>query len=273
MIDVKFGLWWSGAPVSFLRFLTIYTLRHYHPNNEITLYFGDKFSKNIKWGGEQQDFQNSDELIGKDYREYLCDYANVVISDEYEKYPPNYQSDFFRWDWLSKGGGFYLDMDQIICKNFSELGQDVLSAKFLFSEYKAQSCGIYTPVGVIGASHDAEIVQWICKLIGQFYDEKDYNSLGPWMLRTMLRSKSWKQNMLNLDKDIFYPVPESYLVPFIYDGTFEIPESSFALHWFGGHPASQEFNKKFTPNFAKTSNDTISRFIRKNMPEVLEIFQ
>ena len=98
---------------------------------------------------------------------------------------------------------------------------------------------------------------------GEYIRKDDYNSGGPWMFRSVIQMRKWKDKILNVPPEIFYPIPDSYLVPHIYDGSFNIPDSSFALHWYGGHPKSQEFNKKYTEEFAETSDDTISKFLRE----------
>lgn len=259
MINLKFGLFWSGSKLSYLRYLTFKTLRHFHPEAEIELYIAEKAKKDgYQWSCEKQDFES--EIEGKDYIEQLKD-LNVKIFQGtfYEQYLPNFQSDFFRWWWLKSKGGFYLDTDQIILKSFKDLPLD---NDLIYSGYPAKSCGYYTPVGVIGASKDSEMVDWIVKLLPQFVNFNNYNSAGPFMFRSMLGMKKWKEKMFNAPSEYFYPIPESYLVKNIYDGSFNIEKSAYALHWYGGHPDSQKFNKEFTENFAKESKDTISKMLR-----------
>lgn len=261
MINLNFALWWSGSKLSFLRYLTFKSLRHFHPNSKIQLYLGTKCNnKGYEWlGGEKQDFET--EIQGKDYIEELEDLNVEIIETEmFGEYPSNYQSDIFRWWYLKNNGGWYLDTDQIILKSFKTLPLD---CDLICSIYKAVSCGIYSPVGCIGADKNSELVEWIDKLLPQYYEPDNYNSLGPFMFRSVIGMRKWKDKIVNAPSNIFYPVPESYLVSSIYDGSFEIPNESFCAHWFGGHYLSQEFNKKYTEEFAKTSNDTISRFLRE----------
>ena len=260
-IQLKFGLFWSGAPLSYLRYLTFKSLSHFHPDSDITLYTTDVFSKSgYRWGDEKQDFEGKGKVI--DYTSKLKDIGvNIEKFDQFGKYPPNYQSDFFRWWFLKNNSGFYMDTDQIVLRSFETLPLD---SNIIFSAYNAQSCGFYTPVGVIGADN-SEMVDWIDKLLPQFYDPNNYNSLGPFMLRTVLKMREWKDKMFNAPSNYFYPIPDSYLVPHIFDGNVELNGDEFALHWFGGHPASQEFNNKYTEEFAETSNDTISSFVRENL--------
>jgi hypothetical protein len=260
MIPLKFGLFWSGAPLSYLRYLTFKTLRLWHPDAEIELYLSRKFQKDgFNWQDEKQDFQNIDH-IGQNYLGDLNDLkVRVIPGDFFAGYPSNFQSDLFRWWWLKNNNGFYLDADQIILKSFETLPLD---NNLIYSAYPAQSCGFYSPVGVIGAEN-SEMVNWIHELLPQFYVKDNYNSMGPFMFRAILGSRPWKDKMFNAPPNIFYPIPESQYIGAVYSGDFKIPAESFALHLYGGHPLTQEFNRKYTEEFARTGTDTVSKYLRE----------
>jgi hypothetical protein len=260
MIPLRFGLWWSGGKLSYLRYLTLKSLRHFHPNEPIELWKGTGCKKDgYKWNIERQDFE-----IDIDGNDYMNDVSglNIIIkeTDAFNQYPANFQSDFWRWHFL-KEGGWYLDMDQIVLKSFDTLP---LNNDLICSVYNVQSCGTYAPVGCLGASKDSEIVEWVIKLMPQVYNPNLYNSIGPFLFRDILGLKAWKDKIFNTPSNYFYPIPESFMMPIIIynNDQYEIPKGSYSLHWFGGLPASQEFNRKYTPEFAKTSNDAISRFLR-----------
>ena len=258
-IPLNFGLWWSGSKLSYLRYLTFKSLRHFHPDAKISLYVSDNFKKDgHKWNVEKQDFEQENDF--KNYMSELKDLdVEIINCDKFDNYQPNFQSDLFRWWFLKENGGFYLDTDQIIVQSFDNLP---LNSDFIYSAYLAQSCGYYTPVGVIGASKDSQMVSTIHELLPQFIDPSNYNSAGPFMFRRMLGYQRWLDLMAHVPFYYFYPVPESQFVSCIYDGSFEVKDKSFALHWYGGNPLSQEFNNKYTEEFSKKSNDSISVFLR-----------
>lgn len=261
MIPLKFMLWWSGGNLSYLRYLTFKTLRHFHPNASILLLIGDVFKKdNHKWDVEKQDFEHP-ENIQKNYIDELK-HLNIEVKhvNFFSQYAPNFQSDVARWWWLHNFGGFYLDTDQIILKSFESLPLD---NDFIYSGYKADSCGYYTPVGVLGASKGSEIVKKMMDEVPKLIDVNNYNSAGPFALRTILDGKKkWKDRMFNAPSNYFYPISESFNAHTIFNGSFKIPEESYAIHMFLGHPDSQEFNRKYTEIFSKTNNDTISKHLR-----------
>ena len=260
MIPLKFGLFWSGTKLSYLRYLTFVSLRKHHPSAEIELYISNSHSKDVTWRSEKQDFQDGVET--QDFIEGLPDLGiKVVEADMFPTYAPNYQSDLFRWWWLYNNGGFYLDTDQIILKSFNTLPLDM---DFIYSTYRAQSCGIYSPVGVIGSAKECPIVKDIMDEMTELYKPSDYNSLGPFMFRNLFmkhKDKWEKENkMFNALPNAFYPVSESHMVKSIYESDIHIANESYALHWFGGSPMSQEFNRKFTMAYASENhNDTITR--------------
>jgi hypothetical protein len=235
----------------------------HHPDAEIELYVANKSTKDVRWGIEKQDFQEDYER--QDFLEGMNDIGvKVIEADLFPTYAPNYQSDLFRWWWLYNNGGFYLDTDQIILRSFKALP---LEADLIYSIYKAQSCGIYSPVGVIGAKKGCPVVKQIMDEMANLYNPKDYNSLGPFMFRDLFfkhREKWEKENlMFNAPPNFFYPVPESYLVNSIYESNIHMAQESFALHWFGAHPKSQEFNKEFTLKYAYEKHDnTISNLAK-----------
>lgn len=259
MINLNFGLFYSGSNLSYLRYLTFKTLRHYHPNSKIQLYTTEKCQKSgHQWSREKQDFEISS--TQKDYSKSLKDLnvETVVLKNFAEKYHPVAQSDIFRYWWLTNNGGFYLDTDQIILKSFESLPREY---DLLYSQYFNPQCGQYTPVGVLGAIKGSPVMDYVTKHIMEYYRSDNYNSSGPFMFIDVIRKVDMSKSF-NVPSVYWYPAAHSDLVGEIYNGTFKIPSVSCALHLFLGHPLSQEFNKKYTEEFARTSNDTVSKYLR-----------
>jgi len=261
MIPLNFTLFYSGAPLSYLRYLTFKSLRHFHPHSRIQLFTTKKFKvRDHNWFREKQDFEGNYKVM--DYMSQLKDLnIEVVILDRFaETYNPVIQSDLFRYWHLYSQGGFYLDTDQIILKPFDSLP---LQYDFLYSMYFNPQCGMYFPVGVLGCVKNYPVMDYIVKNIVKYYHPNHYNSTGPGMLLDVL-GKVKATSSFNMPSVAWYPAQNSDLVEQIYNGKLELTDKSWAVHWYGGHSLSQEFNKKYTEEFARTSNDTISRFLRKN---------
>ena len=250
MIPKIFHLFWHNGPISYLRHLTFVSLRHHHPDWKIYLHTSPKY-KAVQWDYEQQDF--NDQTCDMDYMNQVKDIVDEIrVYDKHPDKSPNFQSDFFRWDILHDIGGFYLDTDQIILKSFN----DLVSYQFVYTMYDS-----YAPVGVVGAQPGVDVVQKIKAYLSQRYDPHDYNSIGPYMFLsalTLFSNEVSKIKSVNMGTS-FYPVPYSHGVQKIYDGTCEITPDKYALHWFGGHPLSQKFNKQYKPN--SHGHDTISKIV------------
>lgn len=263
MISLNFGLFWSGAPLSYLRYLTFKTLRHFHPHSRIQLYSSKKFLSSEDMGVSQEFL--SPNKFDKDYLPQLKDLdVEIVYKDYFAKYAPNHQSDIFRWWFLKEHGGFYLDADQIILKSFKSL--PIEENDFLYSAYEVDSKyaweGKFHPVGVIGSDPKSKALNMISGHLMEYYKPEDYNCIGPLMFEDML-NKIDKNRSFNAPSEYFYPASICDKVKAAYSGDMELSPDSYALHWFGGYDASQRFNEAYTEEFAQESDDTISKFLRK----------
>ena len=260
-IPLNFGLFWSGTKLSYLRYLTFKSLRHFHPDAKIQLYVAKQCKKDgYTWWREKQDFEV--ENNNEDWMPKLKEIdVEIIEADMFPTYAPNFQSDFFRWWYLNSFGGFYLDTDQLILRNFSDLP---LNEPFVFTQYDIMGYQAYAPVGVIGAVKESKIVNYITKVIAKYYDPNVYNCIGPNMLKHVLSSPQLREGV-NVPSNLFYPIRQADETPRLYNGSIDVNsfKDSYALHWFGGFDKSQEFNNKFTPEFAATSDDSISKYIRE----------
>lgn len=261
MIPHLFHLFWSGRELSYLRYLTLKTLRHWHSNWKIWLWTTEKWSS-MKWDFPQQDFQKVGSRLNY-MKDALSLVDKVVPYDKHPDVAPNFQSDFMRWDALLEHGGFYLDMDQIVCGRFDTLCNN----DFVYSEYSGRY--YYVPVGVMGAKPQSLCVKHWRDQVAKSYNPKDYCCLGPTAAARILGELKKngllnKEKALNTGSALFYPIGFSDDVGRIYGRLgFTIPKSSKAMHWFGGHPQSQAFNASYPPERAEYGTDAISRYIRE----------
>ena len=260
MIPLKFGLFWAGDTLSYLRYLTFKSLRHHHPDAKIQLYLTKEYNKNKhNWSCEGQDFEKS--LNSKNYLPELEKLNVETINVQYIGSPdfcPILQADLFRWIWMKQEGGIYLDTDQIILKSFDTLPLD---KEFIYCRYQEVQCGDYYPIGVLGLEKDSKIADIAIDTVLKIYNPNVYNSSGPIAMHLIMENIN-KDRVFNAPSSYFYPINSSSLVNYIYNGNFYPSNESYALHFFGGHPLTQEFNKKYSIEFARDSNDSISQIIR-----------
>jgi len=261
MIPLRFGLFWAGDTLSYLRYLTFKTLRHHHPSAKIQLYLIKEYNKSIhNWGVESQDFEKK--LESKNYLDELDKIGVEIINVKYIGSPDFcaiLQSDLFRWIWMKEEGGIYLDTDQLILKSFDTLPLD---NEFIYCRYNEMQCGDYYPIGVLGLEKGSEIATTAIGCVTKAYRPNIYNSSGPIAMHYIMKRVNLNR-AFNAPSNYFYPINSSALVNYIYDGQFYPSSESFALHLFGGHHLTQKFNEKYTEEMSKTSNDTVSKIIRE----------
>jgi len=265
MIDLNFGLWWSGSKLSYLRYLTFKSLRHFHPHSRIQLFTTNAVDTGSNSGISHHDFLDPN-LTQIDYMSRLVDLGVEIVhvnAKSLGNFYPHQQADIYRWVYLKKSGGIYLDPDQIILKSFKSL--PIKKYDFLYSSYKVDSPfamdGRFSPIGVLGASPNSKVVSNVSSVIMDYKKDGDYNSMGVVMMSDVIGRFDFSEGF-NAPSNYFYPAPICDYMNGIYDGTKDIPEDSYALHWYGGYEPSQKFNKRYTEEFSKSSKDTISKFLR-----------
>jgi len=260
MIPLQFGLFWCGGSISYLRYLTFKSLRHYHPEANIELYISKRSNNKIhNWGVEKQDFEG---IIEKDYTNDIRDIGVKIIEIDYfsdPNYCPIYQADLFRFWWLYHKGGFYMDTDQLVLKSLSELSLD---KDFIYSQFANKDRTRYAPTGILGCSKNNIDAQTMMGLVPQGYASNNYNSSGPFVFEYALSKNIFKTSLLNVPSSYFYPIDCSSDIYQVYQGNYVIPKESLCLHWYGGHPLSQAFNKTYNRDVAMQGNDSISKYLR-----------
>ena len=271
--------YWAGDQLSYLRYTTLLSFRHHHPDWKIFLWTTDKWYSQ-EWAFEKQDFNRKVRLSDEDnFLQQAIELVDEVV--QYNDHPdlnPAWQSDFMQWDALHKYGGFYLDMDQTILEPFDDLmvPPDVytqytgnpgsLFSTFMYTTYDGEY--YYAPIGLIAAAPGCPAVAFIKELIYKFLDSKYYAATGPNMMADAVRKLSENHilkacNAFDAGRRLFYSIGFSKQVPELYDGTHVPEPGTKAIHWFGGHPETQKFNATYTKNSPYESADTISREVRK----------
>ena len=257
---IAYFYWSKESPLTYLRFLTLATFRKLHPDWTMKICHTNT-GKFQKWPGiEQQDF-----LFDKNGQyDYIdkCQELDVEIIgyDRHKDKAPNFISDFYRWEMLSRTGGWYLDVDQIVLKNFSSL---------CTYDFVIDGSNSYF-VGVVGCSPDNPMSKYIYKAVMYAYDPNYYCCIGPWMSRKLFHNNA-DPNIVNMRQcsnvllthgNIFYPIITDNVLK-LYNETIDIPDESYCIHWYGGHPESQKFNNAVTEaNFYNYKN-TITKYVGK----------
>tara|TARA_R110001592_G_scaffold119740_1_gene323150 strand:+ start:2217 stop:3008 length:792 start_codon:yes stop_codon:yes gene_type:complete len=257
-----FFFWNKGTKLSYLRYQTLVTFRELHPDWKIYI-CNPTIKKFKKWlGVEKQDFLNKEK--GIDYLEIAKELdINIIDYTKHTEKAPVHTADFFRWDALYNNGGWFFDLDQIFLKNFDNL----CKYDFVFD-----GSGNYY-IGVIGMAKNCKIGKFVYENMHQVYDSDHYCCTGPWYMRTLMlppgapkfKLLEKQYNTFYAPADYFYPVVSSASVKeILYDNKNDISKDAYAIHWFGGHPDSQEFNKRYTSESKSEYDNTITKYINRN---------
>ena len=259
MIDLKFALFWSGSKMSYLRYLTFKSLRKFHPQSKITLFVANKCKKSeLNFEGKKQDFYD-DKFVEKCFIEELklLD-VDVRYFDAFSDFHPNFQSDLFKWWWLSNFSGFYIDTDMLIVKSFDSLPLD---KDLIFSQYDTKNNGKYASVNVIGSSGNSKTIKYCMDNIYSFYSKNQYTSIGSDIFKHAL-SLNMENNCFNAPFAFFNPISDDFMIEVIFRNNVQLSSLTYGIHWFGGNIASNEFNRVYTKDYIERSNDTISAHIK-----------
>lgn len=208
--------------------------------------------------------QEAVERLGVELREYEPGDKRV-----YTMPPPNV-SDIFSVEILSREGGWYLDLDQVVMKPLDGIGR---SYDFV--------CGGQTAfyIGIFGSKQGGWVVgDFYGKMLGS-YDPKFYNSSGiSAIVHSCLENNEWLnafkdgKNGINhiLEQDHFYPLLAPDGANRFWGGNFDIcgrdAAASECVHYYGGNPVSQRFFREMTPDNILSfdgGNNCMSRYIKK----------
>lgn len=239
-------IWNEETPLSYLRFMTIETFKKHNPDWEVMFWLvsGCKLTKT--WEGSEK-LEFFDKKQQKNYLNELK--TDEIYTKKVENIAPNYASDLIRWQVLYDFGGFYFDLDQIILNSFDEL----LTYDVVYGGQKIQYSGV---VGMFKSCLAAK--NMIERTKNAIKTAKNYCDAGNWLWLDYV-NKDGKQLLSEYQtfctpQQYFYPIEQSFMMKEYYNGKKPDLKNAFAVHWFGGHPDSQEFNKKTESEINKVIN-------------------
>lgn len=252
--DIYF--YWAGKEMSFLRFMTFYSFRKFHPEWNIYLYLDDEIINDEPTWENTQDYKHS---MLKNYIKYLLK-INVIIKefklcDKYqflkEGYPAH-RSDLFSYMILSEKGGIYSDTDILFIRNINDFLLEMCNRQFDTAlAYLSFLGNKHFPVGFfIGSDSDKskKMYETLLNKCEENFDKEKYQSLGSELLYKELKSINNITNLikdinvLNLEKDFVY-LYSCLIVNEMWKGLHLPTDRSAGIHWYGGDALSLNFNK------------------------------
>ena len=182
--------------------------------------------------------------------------------------PEAHKSDLLTWKVLSTTGGLWCDMDILFTSplNNSSLNQNS-KIDTIVSYDMDDARGLFVaPIGFLGSSVNNLYFKKILLESTKNYNRELYQSIGTaCVVKVAKNFENAKKNFPNLN--MFNLDPESvYHLHFkkikdIFLNNVQMRKESFGIHWYGGHPLSQEYNKKINHKNYHEFNNTICKYI------------
>jgi hypothetical protein len=263
--------------MSWLRWLTLYSLRKYNPDYKIVLLEPPDYSHKRKWTTNERADETTE---GLDYRNRLGE-----LGIERQTWHPPFTdigkaqcSDLCEWERLATVGGFYSDLDILWVRPLDELR----------SRYKLCNAAFCLEngalaIGFFAASPNNPVFQGVYEAAIKRGNVKDYQGFGTSSLytyagvfhrRSRISAKGLRAitEIKNLHPNLHIEVlPDQTVYPFdwtqidsIFYGHHDLHPDSYGLHWFGGSKQAQDIGPKLTEeDWLWRSDTTIGRVISK----------
>jgi len=299
-IPKQLSFYWSGKNISWLRYLTLYTVKLFNPDWNIRLYVGPApvTTGRRPWTtGIKQDFFI---YKGKNYWSEV-EKLDIQIIDWTLQPPSDYNGDrnkfntlhppqlcdLFEWETLYVHGGFFADMDIIFLKSLNPLYDQIV-------ESDADSVVCYYRnmfrIGFTAAKQGNKFYKDLFYTALRLTNDKQYESCGAFSIYGMMgmkdrylrnpghllneikRNNYYKQildryntsKFFNLDKHNLYHWDHDQLKDiFIQQHDYNvIPENTYGIHWYAGYHGAQEFNNRVNEKNYMTFNSSIGNVIK-----------
>lgn len=261
--------------MSFLRFMTLLSCRHYNPDLEIVLIRNDKCS-NPSWNTTE--IQDKTIYNGINYIEAIK-YLNITTKqlnfDFFKKLDKNisdiHTKDILNWYLLSKFGGIVADMDILFTSSVIPTIENLNLEKvdiFLtcYEHYKN-----YIPVSIMFGTANT-FFKDVCDQAIKNYDSSVYECCGTNCIKqnglVEIQNAYTNLKVKKMPVELFFPfftLGFNNAISYFFE-TIKLdilPKENIGLHWYGGNITSQKYNNKLNHLNYKDFDCTICYFIEK----------
>ena len=260
--------------MSWLRYMTLYSFRHFHPDWDINLYINYSELKTKPWATIiDQDFFN---YKGSSYYNKIEELNINIIPWElsrpdcpvedlkWKNISPSQKSNFFKWKLLGTDGGVYSDMDILyinsIDKLFNQMNEESYDTVISYSGYYS--------IGFMMSCPENAFFKAVFDTCFKLFKERSYQGAGV----DILYSK-WK-NVEKIEEE--YPNLKIYKLPMpyfyyndcqqmvnVFKKVMKLPEEVLGIHWYAGTKLAQEYNNLVNENNYKEYQCTLTNYLEK----------
>lgn len=268
---------WSGK-MSWLRWLTLYSLRKLNPDYRIILYEPPNgYEHRRNW---MTDERADEEVDGVDYRERLDELSieRVTWNPPLENLGKAQCSDLCEWQHLATLGGFYSDSDILWVRPLDELRAKlgICNAVFCLEDGALA-------IGFFAASPNNRLFQGVYETALNKGRSRDYQGFGTSSLynyagvfhrRLGLMAKGLRaiEELKHTHPTLSIQVlPDATVYPFnwlnihsIFHDHKAVQKDTYGLHWFGGSKQAQAIGPRLTEEeWIWRADTTIGQVIRR----------
>jgi len=275
-IPKRMVFFWGNRKMSWLRYMTLYSFRKYHPDWGMTLYVCDQEAvTEVMWSSpEKQDFFTYN---GPDYLPMVKDLGIEVRKYEVPdsiKYRigPSHKSNFFKWHMMWESGGWYSDMDILWVRSMTDTYEWLKHVNTVLAWN-----GSYFSIGLLASTPDNAFYHGVYDNGFKTARMSAYQSAGVLNVYDFLNGLR-AQNpkvcsevapgdhygaMTKLFPELKpYSLPMSFVYPWsyrqmdkVFHQKFDIPSTTAGIHWYAGCALAQEYNCKLNEgNFQQFHN-------------------
>lgn len=256
-IPHRMAFFWDG-PMSWLRWLTLHSFRRLNPDWEMRLYSCGT-SRRRTWGsGERMDCEWPG---GVDYRGRV---AELGVQQHTVELPladlsPAHASDLFSYRYLGTDGGWYADLDILWVQPMESMRGAVQDANAVLARVMD-----IPAVGFLGGTPDCAFWQHAYRTALTSHDPSNYQSCGAEVLYHTAHANVPGSRVVEVPSVTVYPFwPTARGMAQLWREVVCLPPECIGIHWFGGHPDSQAWNRRLTvDSFDRSGNrNTITSHI------------
>lgn len=287
-IPNRISFFWSGGPLSWMRYMSLWSFRFLNPTWEIYLYLDCRLPQNGRtWTtGEPQDCDGTWPAEGR--KCYLSELAKIGVQISQWQPPadaktlsPIHLADLCRWGVLSQYGGWFADTDILFVDSMERVEQrynaDRISdeqrkgpGSFKEAEVALPLCRDWLPTGLIGAVKDNRFTSDLYVMARNSADPRRYHSAGrEAILRAAGLDYEFPPDKMRLRRGLITGFPgtvfwlmhhltcyrwEWFDSHVIFEQNQEVLPDTVGIHWYGGSRSGQRANRKYVSEHAMAAD-------------------
>lgn len=270
----RIAFFWAGNRLSWMRYATLASFRRHNPDWAMRLYHCRAFGRRAWTTGEAQDKPNVGEY---DVLE-TCRELRIELVSWYSSIggnlSPVHLSDLCEWEYLAYRGGWFADMDILWTAPLDSV-HDRIRRDFDVGLHFGRR---YVSIGLLFAVPDTAFmadVHWQALRLAA--DQGDYSSCGSNAVYAAIASHTVRQPQRHF-RAIRAAYPDLHVCPIagthvyqhdwkhvhqIFNESRTLLPETVGIHWYGGSPIAQAWNRRLTASNFREFDSTFCRYARQ----------